>query len=92
MDRKKPASSARDGRFHAEHAHIDPRRGLPGLARKGVGLLCASIDFALISVAVNVRRTRPPAFAKAFSQAIDRLSVDSLWLSASKVPSEQGGA
>ncbi|PMY65260.1 MULTISPECIES: hypothetical protein [Pseudomonas] len=88
MDRKKPASSA----LHAEHARIDSRQALPGLARKGVGLLYGSIDFAFISAAVNVRRISPPVFTRDFSQAIDRLSIDSLWVSASKVPSEQGGA
>ncbi|WP_097303571.1 patatin-like phospholipase domain-containing protein [Pseudomonas chlororaphis] len=37
MDRKKPASSAQDAQFHAEHARIDQRRDLLGLARKSAG-------------------------------------------------------
>ncbi|AZD08561.1 hypothetical protein C4K26_3158 [Pseudomonas chlororaphis] len=37
MDRKKPASSAQDAQYHAEHARIDQRRDLLGLARKSAG-------------------------------------------------------
>ncbi|AVO59236.1 hypothetical protein [Pseudomonas chlororaphis] len=73
MDRNKPASSAQDAQFHAEHAHIDQRRGLLDLARKVVGLLYGSIDFAFISAAVNVRRISPHITQGSFS--LDNLSV-----------------